>query len=103
MKKLKLSFPFKWLVLALGIVLGLSIIIACVFGFNTSVEFGGGRRVTAESKLRKDILINSFNDYRVSLAESGDGSKVYGKEHYFNVHYSNIVYITNYMIFIFSY
>ena len=46
MKKLKLSFPFKWLVLALGIVLGLSIIIACVFGFNTSVEFGGGRRVT---------------------------------------------------------
>ena len=63
----------------------------------------GFQEVTAESKLRKDILINSFNDYRVSLAESGDESKVYGKEHYFNVHYSNIVYITNYMIRFFPY
>lgn len=40
-KKL-LQFPLKYFLIAVGVILVVAIVIASIFGFNTSVEFGGG-------------------------------------------------------------
>lgn len=45
MKKLKLNLPILWLSVIFALVLVASVIIACVFGFNTSVEMSGGNRL----------------------------------------------------------
>lgn len=44
MKKLK--FPLKFLLIGFGAVIIIATVIALIFGFNSSVEFGGGKRLT---------------------------------------------------------
>ena len=60
----------------------------------------GFQEINTESKLRKELLIQSFNEYRNSFAASEERNEnyIFEKGCYFNTQYSNIVYTSNYMI-----
>ena len=46
--KKTIKFPLKIMLIVCASILALSIVIACIFGFNASVEFGGGSQLKVE-------------------------------------------------------
>lgn len=51
MKIKAFKFPLKYLLIAFASILGLAIVLGCVFGFNTGVEFGGGYQIKVNVSL----------------------------------------------------
>ena len=60
----------------------------------------GFQDISDESKMRKNLFVEIFNDYKIF----NDKEIIIEKNfNYFNTHYSNIVYTSNYMIRLFPY
>jgi|GEM_PF-6683591 len=68
MKKLKLNFPLKLLLIPFLALFVCALVITSIFGFNTSVEFGGGKRLTA--RVTEVTSVSKTRDQIVSVLNS---------------------------------
>lgn len=68
--KKTIKFPLKIMLIVCASILALSIVIACIFGFNASVEFGGGSQLKVEVS-ETSALSNAYAKTTKTLKNKG--------------------------------
>ena len=63
----------------------------------------GFQLISEKSKVRANLIINTYKDLEREIEENTDENEDESTAYYFNTHYSNIVYTSNYLIRFFPY
>ena len=58
------NLPIKYLLIGISALLAVAIVVVCCFGFNTSIEFGGGSQIKIDitetsnrSEMRNNLIV----------------------------------------------